>query len=130
MPLIRYEIGDIGSLTDDKCQCGCRYTILKSVEGRIDDVIITEDGKKIGRLDHIFKGIKGIREGQIIQLSVNKFKLKLVKDSGSLNLDEKLLVANLKNRVGEHVDVSVEYVSKIQRTSRGKFKGVISHCKH
>lgn len=128
MPLIRYRIGDIGILSDEQCQCGCNFTILKSVEGRVDDIIITKDGKRIGRLDHIFKGINFIKECQIIQLSLNKFKLKLIKDDRFSKLDEDALILNLKKRVSDDIDISIEYVSNIERTSRGKFKGVISYC--
>ena len=33
-PLIRYEIGDVGSLSDVSCPCGLPFPVLQSVEGR------------------------------------------------------------------------------------------------
>lgn len=130
MPLKRYKIGDVGILLEEKqCQCGSNYTILESIEGRIDDIVITECGKRIGRLDHIFKGINSVKECQIIQMSLKNFKLKLVRSNGFTESNANVIISNLKSRVGDNIDISLEYVSNIERTSRGKFKGVISKIK-
>lgn len=37
-PLVRYSIGDIGCITNEKCPCGRGLPILKSVEGRRTDL--------------------------------------------------------------------------------------------
>jgi len=37
-PLIRYSIGDVGSITNEKCSCGRGLPILKGVEGRKTDI--------------------------------------------------------------------------------------------
>ncbi len=128
MPLIRYKIGDMGISSDEGCKCDSPFTVLKSVEGRNDDVILTSDGKKIGRLDHIFKGVKNVKECQLVQLTIQDFKLRLVKGHGFSLDDQERIIDNLKKRVTGDIEISVEYVHKIERTSRGKFKGVISYC--
>jgi len=40
MPFIRYKIGDIGSYTLEECPCGRHFPLLKSFEGRADDIFI------------------------------------------------------------------------------------------
>ena len=69
MPLIRYRVGDRGVLQakPESCSCGRALPILASVEGRIDDVLYTIDGKQVGRLDPVFKDNLPVREAQIIQ---------------------------------------------------------------
>ena len=47
MPFIRYEIGDIGILSTEKCTCGINLPLLKSIEGRLADNIILKDGSKV-----------------------------------------------------------------------------------
>src|SRR5690606_13183339 len=35
MPLIRYEIGDLGILGSRECECGCSLPVLEELHGRI-----------------------------------------------------------------------------------------------
>ena len=44
MPFIRYDIEDIGTYTDESCPCGRGLSLMKSVEGRDSDIIMTPDG--------------------------------------------------------------------------------------
>ena len=49
MPLVRYQIGDIGrwALSDDPCPCGNRFPLLAEVLGRAADVVVTASGHVI-----------------------------------------------------------------------------------
>jgi FkbM family methyltransferase len=47
MPLIRYEIGDVGVISRDSCPCGRGFPLLKAVEEHIAGTIQTPDGKQI-----------------------------------------------------------------------------------
>ena len=127
MPLIRYRIGDNGRDIDEKCGCGLNnYTVLGGIEGRVDDCIITKDGKRVGRLDHVFKDLSGIREGQIVQENENRIVVRIVKGNNYSNEDSHSLVKNLKMRVGEEMELNLEFVAKIPRTKNGKFRGVVN----
>ena len=44
MPLIRYELDDVGVPIDDECTCGLNLPLVKIVEGRADDFLVTTDG--------------------------------------------------------------------------------------
>jgi phenylacetate-CoA ligase len=67
MPLIRYRTGDMVELGKSDCECGRAFQVVKRIIGRHDDLIVTPDGRKLGRLDHIFKEINGVHKAQIIQ---------------------------------------------------------------
>jgi phenylacetate-CoA ligase len=127
MPLIRYEVGDRVSIAGDEpnCLCGRCLPILNSVEGRQDDVLLTREGRRIGRLDPIFKTDLPIREAQIIQEDYDRFCVKYVPSPGFTPQDGAILVSRLKDRVGE-VQVSMEEVGAIPRQANGKFRAVIS----
>lgn len=38
-PLIRYEVEDMVTMSPDPCPCGCPLPLIKSVEGRTDEVV-------------------------------------------------------------------------------------------
>src|SRR5204863_3503874 len=56
MPLIRYTVGDSGKLSAKKCPCGRNLPAIETIEGRTDDLLYTVDGRRIGRMDPVFKG--------------------------------------------------------------------------
>ncbi len=47
MPLIRYRIGDISSLSGETCQCGSGMPLLGRIEGRKDDFFLLEGGRRV-----------------------------------------------------------------------------------
>lgn len=48
MPLIRYRMGDLASWREGDCSCGRFFPRLERILGRMDDVVITPDGRRIG----------------------------------------------------------------------------------
>src|SRR5437588_548721 len=127
MPLIRYEVGDRVAIAPQTqtCRCGRTLPILVSIEGRADDVILTRDGRRIGRLDPVFKNGISIREAQIIQESVDLIRLRVVPAHGFTFKHEQALLAALRDRVGD-MELKLEKVSEIPRSANGKFRAVIS----
>ena len=127
MPLIRYELGDSVTMSTDCCLCGRNFPVVKTIVGRTDDLIIGCDGRKIGRLDPIFKKMdSSIKEAQIIQTDVNQITLKLATDENYNRDNTQILVDELLNRIGDCININVEYVNSIEKTSSGKFKAVVS----
>src|SRR4029453_8946026 len=84
MPLIRYEVGDLGAVAPagEACPCGRRLPILTRLEGRSDDVIVTRDGRRVGRLDPVFKADLMLKEAQIVQESLDTLVVRLVAAPG------------------------------------------------
>ncbi|MEP6994593.1 MAG: hypothetical protein ABI968_08745, partial [Acidobacteriota bacterium] len=128
MPLIRYDIGDRVTLAPESPSCACGRTLprLASIEGRCDDVLVTPEGRRIGRLDPLFKGDLPIQEAQIIQEEIGRVRVLVVTASGYGPRDAESISRRLRERMGEGVQVIVEEVAKIPRTSGGKFRAVIS----
>jgi phenylacetate-CoA ligase len=130
MPLIRYEVGDRVAIAPpgEKCACGRTLPVILSVEGRSDDLILTSDGRRIGRMDPIFKRDIPIREGQIIQQSLELIRVLVVPGLAFTQRHERKLIAAVRERVGNMV-VQIEKVSEIPRSANGKFRAVISNVK-
>ena len=83
MPLIRYRTGDRGALAAaGVCACGRTLPRLARVEGRSDDVLFTPDGRRIGRLDPVFKAHFPIREAQLVQETLERMRVGYIPGSG------------------------------------------------
>jgi len=127
MPLIRYRVGDRGAQSAAAtCACGRTLPQLHSVEGRTDDVLYAADGRRIGRLDPVFKADLPLREAQIIQESLHRIRVRYVPADGFSPRDGRAIIDRLKDRMGP-IDVVLESVPEIPRGANGKFRAVISH---
>lgn len=129
MPLIRYRIGDRASLRTTPCPCGNTFPALSEVLGREDDYIVTPEGHLVGRLDPLFKGLKGIGEAQIVQESVERIDVVVVPGEGFDERAKAILIGSLRERLGERIGIQVHTVDAIPRTANGKFRSVISKLK-
>lgn len=124
MPLIRYEIGDSGAIAES--HSGINHYKITDLTGRIDDLVHTKDGRRIGRLDPVFKHNLNIKEAQIIQETLDLFTIKIVPDVDYSNENSEAMVESLKQRIGD-CQVNIRVVDSIPRTNTGKFKAVISN---
>lgn len=123
MPLIRFKIGDLGKISDDTVS---GFQVLERIEGRVDDVLISENGTPIGRMDHVFKKDFDIVEAQIVQLEKLLVQINLVKGVLYTDATEEAIAQGVKDRLGSSVKVAFNYLEEIPRGANGKFKGVIS----
>ncbi len=134
MPLIRYDVGDRGSLAagaapgdaSPACGCGRRLPALARISGRCDDVVITPEGRAIGRFDPVFKADLPIREAQIEQESRSRLRVRVVVAPEFSQAHERAIAAGVRSRVGPGMEIVVERVPEIARTANGKFRAVIS----
>jgi len=125
-PLIRYDIGDVGAFCKSKCPCGRDHLpVLREISGRAEDVIIGPDGREMVRFHGLFIGLPNVLEGQVIQEQLDFIRVRVVARPGFDNDEQRLICRRLSERLGE-VRVVVERVAAIERTERGKFRGVIS----
>jgi phenylacetate-CoA ligase len=126
MPLVRYEVGDAAASLDAACPCGSLFPGVREIVGRQDDTILTPDGRAVGRIDHIFKGVSGIKECQVVQEALDLVRLMIVVDGDFDRDQEQLLRENARLRLGGAMRIEFCRVSTIPRTRAGKFRGVVS----
>ena len=128
MPLIRYKTSDISAIISQQCSCGRQMPMLEKITTKAEDIIVCPDGRLISPsvLTHPFKPLENIEESQIIQEDINNITIKIVKKANFKERDAKKLLAGLRHRIGDDININIEYVNKIKRTSSGKFRWVIS----
>lgn len=125
-PLIRYEIGDRGAWATQSCACGRDHLpVLEEVVGRIEDTIIAPDGRETVRFHWLFLGVPHVLEGQIIQETIQRIRLRIVPAGDFSEQDASLLRKRITDHLG-NVEVVVETTSELPRTERGKFRAVVS----
>lgn len=128
MPLVRYDTGDmaIWMPEDFQCKCGRHGRVLESIEGRVDDFVELNDGRRIMRFDYLFKGTDIIKEAQVCQFEKGKVHFKLVLREDKRADIEKELTMQFRKWISDDMELSFEYLDKIPRSNTGKFKAVQS----
>jgi phenylacetate-CoA ligase len=128
MALIRYDTGDrLTPPAADRpaCPCGRTLPAFGQVEGRRDDVVLTPDGREVGRLDPVFKSDFPIAEAQIVQTSRTELLVRVVALDGFGPDTREQVARRLRERVGD-LDITIDEVDRIERTANGKFRAVVS----
>jgi phenylacetate-CoA ligase len=129
MPFIRYDTGDVGTPLDAYCSCGRGLPLMKEVQGRQADFILLKDGRKIHGeyFTHLFYGIPGVRQFQLIQETHTEFSLNVVKTD---ELDPEKIQTVLQQMTefmkDADIQVKLEYVSEIPPPMSGKRRFTIS----
>ncbi|MEQ1761671.1 MAG: AMP-binding protein [Pyrinomonadaceae bacterium] len=127
MPLIRYEVMDRARFAprDFKCECGRRLPVVEQVLGRLDDTIVTKDGRKLALLDIVFGSDLHIKEAQIVQESLELIRIRVVPIEGWSESDAACLSQAVRERMGD-VEIRVETTHHIERTFAGKLRVIVS----
>ncbi|MCF7970312.1 MAG: AMP-binding protein [Methylococcaceae bacterium] len=128
-PFIRYRTGDIGILSDAQCQCGRGLPLLKEIQGRTTDFIIAQDGTVLHGLAliYVLRALEGIESFKITQHSIDETTLQIVKNQQYNPENNAKIQSEFKQRLGQNVQINIEYVSEIAKEKSGKFRYVISH---
>jgi phenylacetate-CoA ligase len=133
-PFIRYDVGDLGIPSDEKCSCGRGLPLMKSIEGRVPDSVITPDDKIIHPffLMHLFypnpndpKEIKGIKQYQVIQETKERLLVKIVKEPEYNEKEFDHILENFQKYI-KGMDIEMEFVDHIPIGRSGKRRYVIS----
>jgi phenylacetate-CoA ligase len=127
MPLIRYRTGDRCALGPERpnCACGRTLPLLGAIEGRCDDIVYTRDGRRVGRLDPVFKASLPIEEAQIVQESLDRIRIVYVPDATFSAQSAADLIRIVRDRLGD-MEVILDRVDRVPRGANGKFRAVVS----
>ena len=127
MPFIRYEHGDVGWYDNSACRCG-RTTKLMDVEGRLQDLIITQDARELTSQFFFekFLNYPGVKLFQLIQHRVDKVEFKIVRENNEARIDIQGLESVLYEYLGKDVDLQIKLVSYIKPEASGKYRLVKS----
>lgn len=126
MPLVRFATGDLATAGEGPCACGRAFPVLVGIEGRRDDVLVTPEGRWVGRLDPIFKKVESIYETRIVQDEPDHVRVEVVPLGTLPSKDADGLRRELEIRLGPAMRIDIVSVASIPRTERGKFRSVVN----
>lgn len=126
MPLIRYTTGDLAVQGADGCRCGRAFPTVAAIIGRLDDVITTPDGRRVGRLDPIFKAVASLVECRIVQDAIDHVRVEMVVKGEFPEQERQRLRGELALRLGPTMRVSFAEVAQIPRSGSGKLRTVVN----
>lgn len=126
-PLIRYEIGDVGMMSDKKkCDCGVNLPLLENIEGRISDVIVLKNKLLTPYFGALMSSVGGIDSYQIVQENIEKLTIKIVKNN-EYQIANQIKIDNaLRDMAGQSIELKYEYVEDIPVSESGKRRFVVS----
>ena len=127
MPFIRYRTGDVATLLKkERCGCGRNRPILEKIDGRIEDYIVTPDGRRVGRLDHVFKDTHEVHEAQIVQPDYGILNVRIVPGSSYGPEAQARIDREFRSRLGDEIEINYELHDALPREPNGKFRAVLS----
>lgn len=129
MPLLRYDVGDVGTWKRVTCTCGRSSKVLTGIEGRVEDFVVTPEGRRILRFDYVFKDAGNVRDAQVVQRDLGAVCLRIVRRPGYSKADEDHLRQQVRDKVSARFMVEFEYVCEIEREPNGKVRAVKSLLK-
>lgn len=129
MPFIRYDTGDIGVWTDQRCSCGRTLPLMKCVEGRTADFILARDGRMVHGeyFTHLFYGIRGMKQFQFLQKSLDLVEIRVIKDDHWEPSQEPKIVKKIKEYMqDQELKIKLMFVEQIPAPRSGKRRFTIS----
>ena len=128
MPLIRYKIGDCGSIIPERCN-SYEGQALSFVTGRNVDMFKTPRGTKIDGeyFTHLLYFKEWVKKFQVVQKSDSDIEFKIVKSNLEPEpgeLDD--IITKSQMVMGKDCNISFEFVDDILPSASGKYRYTIS----
>ncbi|MFK7914554.1 MAG: phenylacetate--CoA ligase family protein [Pseudomonadales bacterium] len=131
MPLLRYQIGDMGIWAAGPCACGRTSPILAEVSGRVTDSVVTPTRRLNGvALATSLVEIDGLRQFQYLQSANKDLTLSIVFTANLTAEQREATLASIKERMDklflDEIPFVIKEVESIPKTATGKYRYVIS----
>lgn len=132
MPLLRYQVGDVGMPSDRRCACGRGLPMMEKLEGRVADFLLTSSGDMVSGIslvERTLTNIPGIEQMQLVQETMDVLIINRVKGLDFQQDTDKQLVDELSCVFGEAVNYKVQDVEHIPQETSGKYRFSICRIK-
>jgi phenylacetate-CoA ligase len=127
MPIIRYKVGDVATMSSTTCSCGRGLPLVASVQGRVSGFLIGSGGRRVHGefFSHIFWETPWVREFQVIQEKLGEIIVNIVPQETPPKFDD--LLRLMQEQTGPDCRVRIEIVNDIPPGPLGKRQFII--CK-
>jgi len=127
-PFIRYEIGDVGTMAEDKpCRCGVTLPKLQSVEGRIADLVVLRDRVLTPpNFTLLFSDLDGVEAYQVRQDAIDRLDLFVVPGPQWSEQVKAYVLHAVRTLAGPGVEAVLHEVPGIEVPASGKRRYIVS----
>jgi len=130
MPFIRYENGDLGVPSQEKCPCGRGLPLMQEIVGRASDVIVGAGGKYIHGefFTHVLWDKLWVKQFQVKQDKDRNITLSIVPETQPEAGELEALKAIIQQELGEEIKLDILLSDSITLTESGKYRFTISEA--
>jgi phenylacetate-CoA ligase len=127
MPLLRYANGDLATPAAGVCPCGRGLPLLKRVDGRKLDTLLTTDGHLLPGeyIVYAFLNVPCIKRYQVVQRELGTLDITIVPDVGFGESTKTLIREEVAKAVGDSMAIRFHLAEDIPPSASGKFRVAI-----
>jgi phenylacetate-CoA ligase len=127
MPLLRYANGDLATPAAGVCPCGRGLPLLKRVDGRKLDTLLTTDGHLLPGeyIVYAFLNVPCIKRYQVVQRELGTLDITIVPDVGFGESTKALIREEVAKAVGDSMAIRFHLAEDIPPSASGKFRVAI-----
>lgn len=126
MPRLRYSLGDAASLSPEKCGCRLGLPVLKDIQGRVDELLLSRDGNLVSShlINSIMRNANGISRYRLTQHNLDTATLEIVKNP-AFSPEEARQVKDRLSEVLGGVTISTKITEEILPGKSGKYRYIV-----
>jgi len=126
MPFIRYRLGDMVVAENNRCSCGLELPVISRVQGRVGEIILTPDNKKVALvvLDRVME--KYVQRFKAFQRAIDRLEVMIEKYPGYKPEQAENMKADLKLFLGDKMRIDFSLTDRIPPDPSGKLRCFIS----
>lgn len=131
MPIIRYELGDVGVRSAHEPTCGRGLPLMEIVAGRADAFLVLPSGRLLSPLTFygLMKPLRGIKQWKVLQPETRRLILRLVPGPGFSDEMREQIRGRVAEVIPEKVELEIQTVEAIPAEASGKVRAVVSEVK-
>jgi phenylacetate-CoA ligase len=127
-PFIRYRTMDRARKGRAGCRaCGRQFVLLESIEGRLQEIIVTGSGRYISMtaLNMHSDVFDHVRQFQFYQDTPGEVTFRVVRKASYTSDDSVGIRRELKKKLGNDIELEIEFVDEVPKTKRGKHRFLV-----
>lgn len=134
MPFIRYRMGDIGVVGNQRCGCGRSLQVLLGLLGRTGEIFMTKDGRMISpnfwcRVFMTDRYAGQIRRFQVVYTKEKNLRVIIARGPGYSADAENHIRDMIRTNFSSDTRFNFEYVPDIKPHVSGKYQMVVNEAK-
>ncbi len=121
MPFIRYQVGDVATVGQSKCECGRGAPLIKNIQGRSHEFVTTKSGTKIhgAFFNRLVKGHDWVNGFHVIQERSDKLTL-FLKGNSVDNCGDILEMKSILKKKFEGMTIEIQKINDLPMSKSGK----------